>query len=89
MDLLDAMARRNPGLPRAAARLHRERLVPPDTYVLDLDAVRSSGAARSGTTLVVEGRLERVRLVDGRAARLTVRRSTRRAGCCGQPPGRS
>src|SRR6266545_68965 len=44
MDLLDAMARRNPGLPRAAARLHRERLIPPDTYVLDLDAVRANAA---------------------------------------------
>jgi predicted amino acid racemase len=42
VDLLDAMARRNPGLPRAAARLHRDRLIPPDTYVLDLDAVRAN-----------------------------------------------
>ena len=45
MDLLDAMVRRNPGLPTTAARLHRDRLIPPDTYVLDLDAVRANAAA--------------------------------------------
>jgi len=42
VDLLDSMLRRNPELPRVAARLHRERVIPPDTYVLDLDAVRAN-----------------------------------------------
>jgi predicted amino acid racemase len=45
MDLLETMARRNPALVRTAALVHRERLVPPDTYVADLDAIRANAAA--------------------------------------------
>jgi predicted amino acid racemase len=42
MDLLDACRRRNPRLIEAAAALHREGAIPPDTYVADLDAIREN-----------------------------------------------
>lgn len=39
---LDAVMRRNPRLIDAALRLHAERRLPPNTYVLDLDAIRAN-----------------------------------------------
>ncbi|MFG2136263.1 alanine racemase [Streptomyces sp. NPDC048650] len=41
---LDAVLARNPRLVGCAADLHRSGAVPPDTYVLDLDAVRANAA---------------------------------------------
>jgi predicted amino acid racemase len=37
---LDTTAARNPGLIRAAARLHAENVLPANTYVVDLDAIK-------------------------------------------------
>ncbi|MER6915720.1 alanine racemase [Streptomyces sp. NPDC000594] len=54
---LAALTARNPALLDAAARLHRAGGIPPDTYVLDLDAVEANaellaaGARRHGLTL--------------------------------------
>jgi predicted amino acid racemase len=39
MDLLTKTVRKNPDLVRVAARLHQKGEIPPDTYVLDLDAI--------------------------------------------------
>jgi len=39
---LDTLARRNPDLVRAAVSLHQAGAIPPNSYVLDLDAVRSN-----------------------------------------------
>jgi predicted amino acid racemase len=44
MDMLQTMCRRNLALVRACAELHRERLIPPDTYVADLDVIRANAA---------------------------------------------
>ncbi|MEU0300677.1 alanine racemase [Streptomyces sp. NPDC006175] len=41
---LDTLLTRNPGLVDAAAALHREGAIPPDTYVMDLDAVEANAA---------------------------------------------
>jgi predicted amino acid racemase len=41
---LDLTARRNPSLIRAAAHLHQSGIIPPNTYVIDLDAVRGNAA---------------------------------------------
>lgn len=48
---LDAVLTRNPGLVETAAALHRDGAIPPDTYVLDLDAVEANArllAAEAG-----------------------------------------
>jgi len=37
---LDTLARRNPDLVRAAVELHQAGAIPPNSYVLDLDAIR-------------------------------------------------
>lgn len=42
---LDLLRRRNPDLLRAAARFHRSGEIPPNTYVIDLDAVARNSAA--------------------------------------------
>jgi predicted amino acid racemase len=42
---LDAAAERNPGLITAAARLHAEDVLPANTYVVDLDAIRHNADA--------------------------------------------
>lgn len=42
---LDLLRRRNPELLRAAARFHRSGVIPPNTYVIDLDAVARNSAA--------------------------------------------
>lgn len=47
MDLFTPLARRNPGLIEAAAMLHREGEIPPDCYVVDLDAVAANCRALS------------------------------------------
>ncbi|RLP83478.1 YhfX family PLP-dependent enzyme [Mycetocola lacteus] len=53
---LDLLRRRNPELLRVATQFHRDGLIPPNTYVIDLDAVtRNAGyiateAARFGFT---------------------------------------
>ncbi|MFJ7631546.1 YhfX family PLP-dependent enzyme [Streptomyces sp. NPDC097595] len=39
---LDTVLTRNPGLVEAAAALHQEGAIPPDTYVMDLDAVEAN-----------------------------------------------
>ncbi|CAL9588907.1 YhfX family PLP-dependent enzyme [Streptomyces albus] len=41
---LDSLLARNPGLADAAADLHRRGEIPPDTYVIDLDAVAGNAA---------------------------------------------
>ncbi|MFJ9061863.1 MULTISPECIES: alanine racemase [unclassified Streptomyces] len=41
---LDTLLTRNPGLVDAAAALHRDGEIPPDTYVMDLDAVEANAA---------------------------------------------
>ncbi|NSC24396.1 YhfX family PLP-dependent enzyme [Streptomyces albus subsp. chlorinus] len=41
---LDSLLTRNPGLADAAADLHRRGEIPPDTYVMDLDAVAENAA---------------------------------------------
>jgi predicted amino acid racemase len=41
---LDLLRRRNPDLLRAAARFHRSGEIPPNTYVIDLDAVTRNSA---------------------------------------------
>ncbi|EFG08592.1 Putative alanine racemase [Streptomyces clavuligerus] len=41
---LDVVLRRNPALAGAATALHRRGRIPPDTYVLDLDAVDANAA---------------------------------------------
>ncbi|MFG2589724.1 alanine racemase [Streptomyces sp. NPDC048438] len=41
---LDTLLTRNPGLVGAAAALHRDGAIPPDTYVMDLDAVEANAA---------------------------------------------
>nr|BBH93210.1 hypothetical protein KTA_14090 [Thermogemmatispora argillosa] len=41
---LDAVRRRNPGLLRCAALLHREGVIPPNTFVFDRGAVRRNAA---------------------------------------------
>lgn len=41
---LDTVLTRNPGLVDTAATLHRDGAVPPDTYVVDLDAVEANAA---------------------------------------------
>ncbi|MFD0019801.1 YhfX family PLP-dependent enzyme [Streptomyces sp. NPDC058382] len=41
---LDTVLTRNPGLVDAAAALHRDGAIPPDTYVVDLDAVEANAA---------------------------------------------
>ncbi|WP_405667716.1 alanine racemase [Streptomyces sp. NBC_01166] len=41
---LDTLLTRNPGLVDAAAALHRDGAIPPDTYVMDLDAVEANAA---------------------------------------------
>ncbi|MEU8697267.1 YhfX family PLP-dependent enzyme [Streptomyces sp. NPDC048680] len=41
---LDTVLTRNPGLVDAAAALHRDGEIPPDTYVVDLDAVEANAA---------------------------------------------
>ncbi|MEV5159212.1 YhfX family PLP-dependent enzyme [Streptomyces sp. NPDC053728] len=54
---LDTLLTRNPGLVDAAAALHRDGEIPPDTYVMDLDAVEANAvllaaeAARLGLGL--------------------------------------
>ncbi|WP_104090798.1 alanine racemase [Cryobacterium sp. N19] len=42
---LDLLKRRNPALLDAAAQLHRAGAIPPNTYVIDLDAVGRNAAA--------------------------------------------
>ncbi|BDI23167.1 alanine racemase [Herbiconiux sp. L3-i23] len=42
---LSLLTRRNPGLLRAAVDLHRSGQLPPNTYVLDLDAIQRNAAA--------------------------------------------
>lgn len=42
---LEVTRRRNPGLLDAALRLHREGEIPPNTYVLDLDAIQANTRA--------------------------------------------
>jgi predicted amino acid racemase len=44
VDLLDACRRRNPSLVAAAAALHRQGAIPPDTYVVDLETVGENAA---------------------------------------------
>ncbi|GCE48266.1 putative amino acid racemase [Thermosporothrix hazakensis] len=39
---LDAVRKRNPGLIRFAAQLHREGMIPPNTFVIDKGAVRKN-----------------------------------------------
>ncbi|MER7173829.1 alanine racemase [Streptomyces mesophilus] len=41
---LDTLLARNPALADAAAELHRSGAIPPDTYVMDLDAVEANAA---------------------------------------------
>ncbi|MEE1740629.1 alanine racemase [Streptomyces sp. BE147] len=41
---LDTLLTRNPGLVETAAALHRDGAIPPDTYVMDLDAVEANAA---------------------------------------------
>ncbi|MEG9551505.1 alanine racemase [Streptomyces baarnensis] len=41
---LDTVLHRNPGLAEAAADLHERGHIPPDTYVMDLDAVEENAA---------------------------------------------
>ncbi|MEV4786981.1 alanine racemase [Streptomyces tuirus] len=41
---LDTVLTRNPDLVNAASRLHQEGEIPPDTYVMDLDAIGSNAA---------------------------------------------
>jgi len=41
---LDAIAAQNPGLIRAAARFHSENVLPANTYVVDLDAIKRNAA---------------------------------------------
>ncbi|MFC9498562.1 YhfX family PLP-dependent enzyme [Streptomyces sp. NPDC056982] len=41
---LDSLLTRNPELVDAAADLHRRGAIPPDTYVMDLDAIESNAA---------------------------------------------
>ncbi|TXS34298.1 YhfX family PLP-dependent enzyme [Streptomyces sp. NBC_01693] len=41
---LDILITRNPGLVDTAAALHRDGAIPPDTYVMDLDAVEENAA---------------------------------------------
>lgn len=54
---MEVTRRRNPGLLAAALRLHRERQVPPNTYILDLDALKANAgllaeaARRTGLNL--------------------------------------
>ncbi|NLU75068.1 YhfX family PLP-dependent enzyme [Streptomyces sp. HNM0575] len=54
---LDTVLARNPGLADTAAALHRDGAIPPDTYVVDRDAVEANAALladqarRSGLTL--------------------------------------
>ncbi|MEU2790736.1 alanine racemase [Streptomyces sp. NPDC007100] len=45
---LDSVLARNPRLADCAAELHRTGAVPPDTYVLDLDAVEANAALLAG-----------------------------------------
>jgi predicted amino acid racemase len=42
---LDLLRRRNPALLQAAARLHQSGALPPNTYVIDLDAVTRNASA--------------------------------------------
>jgi predicted amino acid racemase len=42
---LDTTARKNPGLIRAATTLHQEGVIPANTYVIDLDAIRHNAEA--------------------------------------------
>ncbi len=42
---LDTTARRNPDLIRAAATLHQQNVIPPNTYVIDHDAIRHNAEA--------------------------------------------
>ena len=42
---IDLLRRRNPGLLRAAARFHQDGSIPPNTYVIDLDAVTRNATA--------------------------------------------
>jgi predicted amino acid racemase len=42
---LDTITRRNPDLIRAAAALHQEGVIPPNSYVIDLDAIRHNAEA--------------------------------------------
>jgi predicted amino acid racemase len=42
---LDLLRRRNPGLLQAAAQLHQSGAIPPNTYVIDLDAVTRNARA--------------------------------------------
>jgi predicted amino acid racemase len=44
---LDAVIRRNPGLIDAAIQFHRSGQIPPNTYLLDLDAFRANARATS------------------------------------------
>ncbi|WP_367125963.1 alanine racemase [Streptomyces phytohabitans] len=46
---LDTLLHRNPGLVDAAADLHDSGRVPPDTYVMDLDAVEENAAVLAET----------------------------------------
>ncbi|RLL66041.1 alanine racemase [Streptomyces sp. Z26] len=46
---LDTLLHRNPGLVDAAANLHDSGRVPPDTYVMDLDAVEENAAVLAET----------------------------------------
>ena len=41
---LEAVLARNPRLVEAAISLHREAVIPPNTYVIDLDAVLGNAA---------------------------------------------
>lgn len=41
---LDTLLTRNPGLVEAATALHRDGEIPPDTYVMDLDAIEANAA---------------------------------------------
>jgi predicted amino acid racemase len=45
---LEVTRRRNPGLLDAALRLHSEGAIPPNTYVLDLDAIEANARALAG-----------------------------------------
>ncbi|MGP3977765.1 alanine racemase [Streptomyces sp. 8N114] len=45
---LDSLLARNPGLADTAADLHRRGEIPPDTYVMDLDAVAENAALLAG-----------------------------------------
>ena len=42
VDLLDSIAERNPELIREAVKLHRSGEIPPDTFIVDLDAIGSN-----------------------------------------------